>query len=400
MGEVAWEMLPERQRHDVAKRFAEAVLEEHPEHPATQDERPALAARAYLRAGLAETALPLLATAVRNEQTSGRTATGLEVAELWVDTARAAGRAEELGRALDRRVGLATLACDWPTAERDLDELEQLAGDDLQALLRVHTSRAVLAKYSQDFERVVEAVEEAFSTALMTDAPRETLFQLSDLIADVDFRSGSLVAARDRWAGLAHEARSIVNPYWEMVGRANAAGADAQLGLFDAAASGFRKARRLAEDQCDQITGLLLELELARLHGLRGDPGRARADVLAVLQQAGDLGAVRVVGQATTTLGELCRRLELFDEAETYLARAERVLRTTEQRVTLADLLPEPRPVGGELGVGPVESLRDPIDLRLTKKPKQVLTVARCDPIAFRLVDRRGRHRRSPVCRT
>jgi len=340
VGEVAWEMLEETQRQAVGKRFADVMLEDHPDHPAAHDERPALAARGYLRAGLAETALPLLATAVRHEQAAGRTATGLTVADLWVDTARQA-KPEDLPAALKERVSLASSACEWSRAEEDLDELEQLAEGDAAALLRVYTQRATLYKHNQNHEGVIEVVEQAFMTALEVEAPMETLFQLSDLMAHVDMRSGSLIAARDRWAGIAGEARRIVNPYWEMLGRANAATADCQLGEYDAAEHGFRKAYELAEDQCDQLTSLLLERDIAQLIGFRGDLDRARSECLEMVERAEQLGAIRVLGPAMTTLGEITRRLGLLDDAEAHLARGERVLRATQQRLTLALCLSE-----------------------------------------------------------
>lgn len=353
IGEVAWDMLSEKARESVGKRFAEVMLQDHQDHPAAHDERPALAARGYLKAGLPRVALPLLETAVRHEQAAGRTATGLTVADLWVNTARAA-KPEDLPQALKERVSLASSACEWARAEEDLDELEALAEGDAAALLRVYTQRATVYKHSQNHEGVIEVVEQAFMTALEVEAPMETLFQLSDLMAHVDMRSGSLIAARDRWVGIAGDARRITNPYWEMLGRANAATADCQLGEYDAAEHGFRKAYELAQDQCDQLTCMLIERDLAALVGYRGDLEQARSECLQMVDRAEQLGAIRVLGPAMTTLGEITRRLGMLDDADAHLARGERVLRATEQRLTLALCLSERALVS--LGRGDLQS--------------------------------------------
>jgi serine/threonine protein kinase/tetratricopeptide (TPR) repeat protein len=339
-GDVAWEMLDDATRRAAASSFAARVTEDHPQHPAAPDERPALAARAYLKAGMPETALPLLAAATRFEQAAGRSATGLAMADLWVETAREIGHAE-LADALAMRVQLACAACEWGRAEKDLDAMEALAGQDVERLLRVYTARATMCQQSQDHEGVIDAVERAFHAALEVDAPREVLFRLSHLVASVDQRAGALVAARDRWLGIAAEARAIVNPYWEMLGRAAAAAADQHLGEVEAADHGFRKARQLAEDQCDELTILQIDLNLAGLHALRGNAGRALSETEAVAEGAEELGALRVLGQAMTNLGEFCRRLDRLAEAELHLERAERILRNTEQRVTLALCLAE-----------------------------------------------------------
>ncbi len=339
-GDIAWELLEPHERQAAAGRFAVMVVEDHPVHPAAADERPALAARAYLRAGVPETALPLLAAATRSEQSAGRTATGLAMADLWVDTAAACG-SPDLEDALEARVHLACAACEWGRAEADLELMKEIASEDPSRLLRVLTSRAAMYEQSQNHEGVIEAVEEAFSMALQVDAPRETLFHLSHLVATVDKRAGSLVSARDRWLGIAADSRRIVNPYWEMVARAAAAAADLQLGEYDAAEAGFHKARQLADDQCDELVALEIELELATLYGLRGDPERGRAECLRVADQAQELGALRVLGQALTHLGELCRRVGLLDEADAHLERSERILQATEQRVTMAQCLAE-----------------------------------------------------------
>ena len=339
-GDVAWELLDDAARRAAAAAFAARVTEDHPQHPAAPDERPALAARAYLKAGMPETALPLLAAATRFEQAAGRSATGLAMADLWVETAQHTGDAD-LAEALNLRVELACAACEWARAEKDLDRMEELAGEDLQSLLGVFTARATMCQQSQDHEGVIDAVEKAFHAALQVDAPREVLFRLSHLVASVDQRAGSLVTARDRWLGIAAEARATVNPYWEMLGRAAAAAADQHLGEVEAADHGFRKARQLAEDQCDDLTILQIDLNLAGLHALRGNAGRALAETQEVADGAAELGALRVLGQAMTNLGEFCRRLDRLEDAEGHLERSERILRNTEQRVTLSLCLAE-----------------------------------------------------------
>jgi serine/threonine protein kinase/tetratricopeptide (TPR) repeat protein len=339
-GDIAWEMLGDDHRTEAAGRFAERVVEDHPDHPVAEDERPALAARAYLKAGMVETALPMLAAATRHEQAAGRTATGLAMADLWVETAGVAGGAE-LQDALEARVQLACSACEWGRAEEDLAGMEQMVQDEPGRLLRVLTARASMFEQSQNQEGVIGAVEEAFSVALQVDAPRESLFHLSHLVALVDMKAGNLVVARDRWLGIGSESRRIVNPYWEMLARANAATTDLQLGEYDAAEHGFSKALQLAEDQCDRLMTMQIELHRAVLRGLRGDPERARAQGLEVADRASDLGALRVLGQAVTYLGELARRLDLNEESEAHLERGERILRDTDQRVTLSLCLAE-----------------------------------------------------------
>ena len=339
-GDIAWEMVGEEARQEAATRFAERVVEDHPDHPVAEDERPALAARAYLKAGMVETALPMLAAATRHEQAAGRTATGLAMADLWVETADLAASAE-LQDALEARVQLACSACEWSVAEEDLDRMRRMVQDEPGRLLRVLNARASMFEQSQNQEGVIETVEEAFSVALQVDAPRESLFHLSHLVALVDMKAGNLVVARDRWLGIGSESRRIVNPYWEMLARANAAAADLQLGEYDAAEHGFGKALQLAEDQCDRLMALQLELQLAILRALRGDPERARAEGLGVADRATDLGALRVLGQAVTHLGELARRLDLLEESDAHLERGERILRDTDQRVTLSLCLAE-----------------------------------------------------------
>lgn len=339
-GDVAWELLDDAARRRAASAFAARVTEDHPHHPVAADERPALAARAYLRAGMAETALPLLAAATRFEQAAGRSATGLAMADLWVDTAMQIDGGD-LADALDLRVQLACSACEWARAEKDLDQMEHLAGEDPERLLRVYTARATMCQQSQDHEGVIDAVEKAFHAALSVDAPREVLFRLSHLVASVDLRAGALVTARDRWLGIAAQARAGTNAYWEMLGRAAAAAADQHLGEVEAADHGFRKARQLAEDQCDELTILQIDLQLAGLHALRGNAGAALTETEQVAEGAQELGALRILGQALTNLGEFCRRLDRLEQAEEHLERGERILRNTEQRVTLALCLAE-----------------------------------------------------------
>ena len=339
-GDIAWEMLEPEARREAAGRFAVMVVEDHADHPAAADERPALAARAYMRAGMREVALPLMAAATRSEQAGGRTATGLAMADLWVETANEVESAD-LQDALEARVMLACAACEWSRAEEDLKRMQVLAEADQSRLLRVLTARAEMFEQSQNHDGVVDAVEQAFSVALQVDAPRETLFHLSHLVATVDKRAGNLVSARDRWLGIAAESRRIVNPYWEMAARLSASSTDVQLGEFDSAEQGFAKARQLAEDQCDELLMLEVELAFGALWGLRGDPERGRAECLKVADAANELGALRVLGKAVTTLGELCRRLDLLEESDDHLERGERILRATEQRVTLALCLAE-----------------------------------------------------------
>ena len=339
-GEVAWELLSPASRRSAAERFTEVVGVEHPVHPVALDERPALLARAWLKADAPETALPLLETAAKLEQAAGRTATGLAVADLWVSTAREVG-SPSLAAALSLRVSLASAACEWAVAEDDLDEMAELAGDLPERQLEVLTARATLYQHAQDHESVIETAEEAFHTALLVDAPRETLYKLSDLLADVDLRQAHLTNARDRWLGIANEARRSASPYWEMVGRMGAARAAIQLGEFDGASDALAKAATLADDQCDQLNTLVIQMQRAYLLGLRGGFDASREELSDVVERSTELGAVLVIGPAVTMLGETCRRLELYDEADTHLERGERVLRATEQRRTLAICLSE-----------------------------------------------------------
>lgn len=339
-GDVAWDMLAADRRRTLAHRFAQVIAADHPQHPSSAEEAPALAARAFLRAGLPETALPLLATAVRHEQSAGRSATGLAVADLWVDTARKAG-SPDLGAALECRVELAATACEWNRAEADLDEMEDLSGGDPAAMLRVYTARANVHQVAQDFERSVASAERAFDMALEVDAPQAVLFQLSDLIAYADFVQGNLVAARDRWAGIAQEAAWAASPYWEMVGRHRSGNADAQLGEIDQADDAYQKARALAEDQCDGLSAMQIEAAQAVLLAHRGDSERAAVGLAAIAERATQTGAVRVIGPVVTALGEICRRQGRLDAAAAHLERGERILRATEQRHTLALCLAE-----------------------------------------------------------
>lgn len=339
-GEVAWELLSAGSRRAAAERFSQVVGLEHTDHPVAVDERPALLARAWLKAGAPETALPLLETAAKLEQAAGRTATGLAVADLWVSTIREVG-SPSLAAALGLRVAFASAACEWARAEEDLDEMAEIAGDVPERQLEVLTARATLYQHAQDHESVIETAEEAFRTALLVDAPRETLFKLSDLLADVDLQQGHLTNARDRWLGIANEARRSAAPFWEMVGRMGAANADIQLGEFNAASDALAKASRLADDQCDQLNALVIQMRRAYLLGLRGALESSHDQLADVVDRATTLGAVLVIGPAVTLLGETARRLDRIEEAETHLERGERVLRATEQRRTLAICLSE-----------------------------------------------------------
>ncbi len=339
-GEVAWELLSEDSRRAAAERFSKVVSEDHPDHPVAVDERPALLARAWLKAGAPETALPLLETAAKLEQAAGRTATGLAVADLWVSTIREVG-SPSLPTALSLRVAFASAACEWGRAEEDLDEMAAIAGDAPERQLEVLTARATLYQHAQDHESVIETAEEAFRTALLVDAPRETLFKLSDLLADVDLRQGHLTNARDRWLGIANEARRSAAPFWEMVGRMGAANASVQLGEFNAANDALSKAARLADDQCDQLNTLVIQMQRAYLLGLRGALESSHNQLADVAERSTALGAVLVIGPAVTLLGEISRRLGRLEEAEAHLERGERVLRATEQRLTLSVCLSE-----------------------------------------------------------
>jgi len=348
-GEVAWELLEPDARRAAGELFAHKVGEEHADHPVPVDERPALAARAWLRAGMFETALPLLETAVKLEQAAGRTATGLTVADLWVETARQVG-SEHLPKALASRVALASAACEWAKAEQDLDEMSVLAEGTPEEMLSVLTARATLFQHAQDLDSAIETAEEAFRTALLVDAPRDTLFRLSDLLADVDLRQGHLSAARDRWTGIALEASRSASPYWEMVGRMGAASAEAQLGHFEAAQDGLSKAALLADDQCDQLNTLLIAMRSGYLRSLRGDLEGAMAELSDVIERSSALGAVIVTGPGVTYLGEVCRRMGRLEEAEEHLGRGERILRATEQKLTLGACLAERTLVALALG--------------------------------------------------
>lgn len=339
-GEVAWEMLSPGRRQDLAHRFAQVVSADHPQHPASPEEAPALAARAYLRAGLPETALPLLGTAVRHEQAAGRTATGLAVADLWVETARNAG-SEDLGPALECRVELAATACEWNRAESDLDELQEQAQGDPARMLRAFTARANVHQIAQDFERSVASAERAFDMALEIEAPQAVLFQLSDLIAYADFVQGNLAAAKERWEAIGNEAAWASSPYWEMVGRHRAGNAAAQLGDLDGAVELYEKAHALADDQCDGLAKMQIEAAQALLLAFRGQGERAAAELAGVSDRATQCGAVRVIGPVVTALGEFCRRQGRYEEAAAHLERGERILRATEQRHSLALCLAE-----------------------------------------------------------
>ena len=340
-GDVAWELLDGPQQRSLTRRFAELVMRDHADHPAEFEERPAVAARALLRAGLVDEALPLLRAVALREQHAGRSIHGLDVADLWVQIADDVGRPEVVKEALKARVALATAAGQWQRAEADLDRLDDLCRhDDLQRL-RVLTARAGLHQEAQRHGKVVEVVEEAFQLALLANAPQDTLYQLSDLVAAVDLSRGALVAARDRWLGVASDARRSVSPYWEMMGRVHAAIAEVELGDFDSAYRRFHQAALLADDQCEEGMTLEVTLQLAGLLGIKGDTMRARAECFAVAEEALELGYRRVAGRALTELGGIDRRMELYDEADAHLERAEELLRASDQRVSLVPCMAE-----------------------------------------------------------
>ena len=157
----------------------------------------------------------------------------------------------------------------------------------------------------------------------------------------MDLQQAHLTTARDRWLGIANEARRSASPYWEMVGRMGSASAAMQLGEFDAANDALMKAATLADDQCDQLNTLLIQMRRAYLLGLRGGLESSCEQLADVVERATGLGAVLVIGPAVTLQGQVYRRLERHEEADDALERGERVLRATEQRRTLAVCLSE-----------------------------------------------------------
>ena len=348
-GLVAWDLLDEDRRSDAAVRCAHALSRDHADHPVGLGERPALIARTYLRVGMHESAIPLLAVATRNEVASGRTATGLAMADLWVESARIT-ESPALHEALEARVALATTACEWSRAEDDLQALTSLADGEPERMLEVLTARAIVQQQTQDQEGVIETVEEAFRLALQVEAPPATLLRLSHLIASVDFRAGSLIAARDRWLGVASQAQASGLVHWQVVALTGAASADLQLGEFAAAADGYRHAANRSDGDTDPLTALLIDLHLARLTAVAGDPERGLAGGLSVAERASELGALGLLGRASTVTGHICRRLDRLEEAQQHLERAERILRATEQRLTLTLSLAEAAQTALRLG--------------------------------------------------
>jgi len=340
VGDSAWLVLSREVRVSLSQRFSLAVLRDHDDHPVDGEARPGLAARAYLKAGLAEQALPLLEIATRQEQARGRAASGLAMADLWVATAEEAGF-DELFRALETRVQLASTACEWTRTREDLDRMDQLTQGRPEEQLRSLTARATMCQQSQDHEGVIQSVEQAFQVALDVDASREQLFRLSHLLASVDLRSGSLVTARDRWMMIAADAQRSSNALWEMLARSTAAGADLQLGEFDQSEAGCRKAMVLANELPDHSMELHLRFVLASLEALRGDSEAAIVGLDVVVEEATDTGALRILSQAVMTLGEIHRHLGNLDDAHAHLERAERLMRATGQRVSLSRCLAE-----------------------------------------------------------
>ncbi|MEE2828512.1 MAG: protein kinase [Myxococcota bacterium] len=340
IGEVAWCQVPVEEQVALVHRFARMVLQDSPDHPAGPEARPALAARAYLKADMAREALPFLEEATRQEQARGRWASGLAMADLWAAAAEEAGF-EALFSALELRVQLACSACEWVRAEEDLERMSVMSEDRPEERLRTLTARASMCQQSQDHEGVILSVEQAFDAALTVDAPREQLFQLSHLLASVDLRSGSLVTARDRWMVIAADAQRSGNTLWEMLSRSTAASADLQLGEYEASEAGYQQAMVLAQGIDDRAMVLHLRYCLSSLVALRGDFEVAIEALEAVTADASEGSALRVVGQSVTTLGEIFRHLERYDESMDHLERGERILRATGQRVSLSRCLAE-----------------------------------------------------------
>jgi len=339
-GETAWALLPPEQRRAAARRFAQAVRGARPFAPLEGGQWTAPLARAWLRAGMFAEAMPVLAAATRQEQAAGRPASGLVMANLWVDTARQQA-SPGLPVALDARASLASEACEWTQALEDLDSLAEIYEDDPERLLVMLTTRATVLQRSQDFEGMVEVVESAFRVALDVDSPRESLFRLSHLLASVDLRQGALIHARDRWTAIAAESAAAQEDYWEMLASYSRATAETQLGSYVEALRSLERAAVLADDRADQLTALLVDLQVGLLRALSGDMEEGCAQCLAVSRRAEDLGAVRLLGRAITHVGEACRRMGLLDQAEEHLERGERILRATQQPGTLALCLAE-----------------------------------------------------------
>jgi serine/threonine protein kinase/tetratricopeptide (TPR) repeat protein len=339
-GELAWDLLSEADRSDAASRFVACARGNLPFAPLKDGQWTAPMARAWLRADMLAEAMPVLAAATRQEQAAGRPASGLVMAGLWVDTARRQN-SPALPVALDARAQLASEACEWSQALSDLDDLAEIYKGDPERLLVMLTTRATVLQRSQDFEAMVEVVESAFSIALQVDSPQEALFRLSHLLASVDLRQGLLIHARDRWVAISSQAAGAQVDYWEMLALSSAVTADTQLGDYRSAQTRLSRAAVLAAERSDQLTSLLLNLQLGVVLNLSGDTEEGCARCLAVASSAEDLGAVRLLGRAVTHAGEACRRMGLFKEAEAHFERGERILRATQQPGTLALCLAE-----------------------------------------------------------
>jgi len=339
-GELAWDLLDSNHRSEAASRFVACARGNLPFAPLEGSQWTAPMARAWLRAGMLDSALPVLAAATRQEQAAGRPASGLAMAGLWVDTARRQN-SPALPVALDARAQLASEACEWGQALSDLDDLAEIYRDDADRLLVMLTTRATVLQRSQSFEAMVEVVEEAFRVALEVDSPQEALFRLSHLLASVDLRQGVLIHARDRWLAIAAQAAGAEVEYWEMLALSSAASADTQLGDYRAARTHLERAAVLAAERADQLTSMLVDLQLGVVQSLEGNTEEGCARCLAVASAAEDLGAVRLLGRAVTHAGEACRRMGLFVEADAHFERGERILRATQQPGTLALCLAE-----------------------------------------------------------
>ncbi len=339
-GELAWDLLESSHRSDAATRFVACAGGNLPFTPLQGGQWTAPMARAWLRAGMLDSAMPVLAAATRQEQAAGRPASGLAMAGLWVDTARRQN-SPALPVALDARAQLASEACEWRQALADLDDLAEIYRDDPDRLLVMLTTRATVLQRSQSFEEMVEVVEDAFRVALEVDSPQEALFRLSHLLASVDLRQGVLIHARDRWLAIAAQAGGAEVDYWEMLALSSAATADTQLGDYRAARTHLKRAASLAAERADQLTAMLVELQLGVVQSLEGNTEEGCARCLAVASGAEDLGAVRLLGRAVTHAGEACRRMGLFAEADAHFERGERILRATQQPGTLALCLAE-----------------------------------------------------------
>ena len=339
-GEEAWRMLTTERSMNLARKMSQALLRDHPDHPLDSIGRPGFAARPLLRAGLIEDALPLLEIATRQEGAAGRAASGLVMADLWVETASELGP-EAHFRALSARVQLACSACEWSRAEADLDLMDVLGHGRPQSRLESLTARAQMCQQSQDHEGAVQSVEAAFDVALQIEASSEQLFRLSHLLASVDLRAGSLITARDRWLMIAAEARRSQSSAWEMLTRSTAAGADLQLGRFGASGEGISRAAQLADVLSDPVMLLHLRYLKASLAALRGDAEAAVRELKLVAERASAMGALRVLGLAVMVLGEIHRHTGEFDEAGRFLERAERLMRATGQSVSLSYCLAE-----------------------------------------------------------